>query len=169
MPDEVDHVSYRAARAADARAVTEYHQACWVQAFAALLEPGVVDELDPWRMLPVFDLWFDEEQTAVSTTIAEVGGAPVGHATVGGNEVVHLFVHPAHWGKGIGRRLLAGAEQRIASAGFDDAVLHTIVGNEPALALYRGAGWTVTDETTSFDGWGFAYDEHVLRKDLSTR
>jgi ribosomal protein S18 acetylase RimI-like enzyme len=54
----------------------------------------------------------------------------------------------------------------LAEAGHREVELHTIVGNEPALALYRSAGWVVTDRLVHNDTDGLVYDEHVLVKRL---
>jgi ribosomal protein S18 acetylase RimI-like enzyme len=64
----------------------------------------------------------------------------VGHITVEGNEIVHLFIDADHQGEGTGRRLLGVGEQLIVEHGFHGAELHTMVGNEPALGLYASAG-----------------------------
>ncbi|MFJ9041969.1 GNAT family N-acetyltransferase [Streptomyces sp. NPDC102406] len=56
-------------------------------------------------------------------------------------EVVKLMVHHSTRGKGLGRTLLATAEQAAADAGITLLVLDTETGS-PAENLYRGAGWT---------------------------
>jgi ribosomal protein S18 acetylase RimI-like enzyme len=159
-------VVLRAPVPADASVVAEYHHRCWVLAFSSLLEPGVVAALDPKRRLWLFERWFAPDQDEVSTVVAEVDGAVVGHTTVGGHEVIHLFVDPDHWGRGIGRLLLAEAERLLTEAGVAQAELHTMVGNTPALELYDRAGWTLTDRIVHSEMEDVAYDEHVLTKDL---
>jgi ribosomal protein S18 acetylase RimI-like enzyme len=160
-------VVLRAPVPADAPVVAEYHHRCWVLAFSSLFEPGVVAGLDPRRRLWLFELWFAPDQDEVTTVVAEVDGTVVGHATVGGKEVIHLFVDPDHWGRGIGRMLLAEAERRLAAAGVAQAELHTMVGNAPAIELYERAGWTLTDRIVHSEVEDVAYDEHVLTKDLA--
>jgi hypothetical protein len=44
--------------------------------------------------------------------------------------------------------------------------LHTVVGNEPTIALYRSAGWVLTDHVVTSVDYGMVYDEHVLLKTL---
>ena len=46
---------------------------------------------------------------AAETWIAESEGQPVGFLSLMGSEIGALFVHPGHWGKGIGQALLAKA------------------------------------------------------------
>ena len=60
-----------------------------------------------------------------------------------------------------------GAVYRSSLNGHAVAVLHTLVGNTPAIALYEAQGWVVTDETHIEDlPNGSTYTEHVLRKPL---
>lgn len=55
-------------------------------------------------------------------------------------EVVKLAVHRDHRGQGLGRRLLATAEQAAAAAGVTVLLLDTETGSA-ADHLYRSAGW----------------------------
>ncbi|MEU4464734.1 GNAT family N-acetyltransferase [Streptomyces sp. NPDC024017] len=56
-------------------------------------------------------------------------------------ELVKLMVHPDARGRGLGRRLLATAEDAAAAAGVTLLHLDTETGS-PAEHLYRSAGWT---------------------------
>ncbi|KUN80668.1 acetyltransferase [Streptomyces bungoensis] len=56
-------------------------------------------------------------------------------------ELVKLMVHRSARGQGLGRRLLATAEEAAASAGITLLHLDTETGS-PAEHLYRTAGWT---------------------------
>ncbi|WP_030248522.1 GNAT family N-acetyltransferase [Streptomyces sp. NRRL S-455] len=56
-------------------------------------------------------------------------------------ELVKLMVRPDARGRGLGRRLLATAEDAAASAGVTLLHLDTETGS-PAERLYRSAGWT---------------------------
>lgn len=56
-------------------------------------------------------------------------------------ELVKLMVHRSARGQGLGRRLLATAEEAAASAGLTLLHLDTETGS-PAEHLYRTAGWT---------------------------
>lgn len=164
-----DGYRLRPARPSDAVTIAHYHHHCWVEAFTPLLEPGVVAQMDPEGKLPRFRRWLSPGSgftTVVAVTVAD--DRAVAHVSVEHHEVVHLFVDPDHWGRGLGRVLLGSGERVIVDAGHDRAELHTMVGNVGALALYRSAGWTVTDRIVHNDqGGGVVYDEHVLVKDLT--
>jgi GNAT superfamily N-acetyltransferase len=56
-------------------------------------------------------------------------------------ELVKLMVHRSARGRGLGRRLLATAEEAAAAAGITLLHLDTETGS-PAERLYRSAGWT---------------------------
>jgi ribosomal protein S18 acetylase RimI-like enzyme len=163
---EQEKVRFRTGLVDDAETIAEYHHRCWRTSFAALLEPGTVERMDPSGKLDRLRFWLSAE-SAMTTEVATNNNVVVGHVTVEGNEVVHLFVDPLHHGLGIGRRLLGRGERLLAQAGNVDAELHTIVGNEPAIGLYRSAGWRLTDRLVHSEHDGVAYHEHVLVKDLA--
>ena len=83
--------------------------------------------------------------------IAELDGAIAGFATVlprddGAAELEDLFVDPAAWGLGIGRRLVAEAERRAAALGA--RALHVVAGDR-ARPFYERCGFRVTGPMTT--------------------
>ncbi|NOX28639.1 MAG: GNAT family N-acetyltransferase [Actinobacteria bacterium] len=110
--------------------------------------------------------WFRPE-SEFETRVAVVGGAPVGHFTVKGHQLVHLFVEPEHQGMGLGRHLLGEGEAMIVAGGHSDFELHARVENLAAIAFYQKAGWTVTGRLIHTVEHGISYDEHVLTKHRS--
>lgn len=56
-------------------------------------------------------------------------------------EVKRMFVHPAHRGFGLGRRLLAALETFAAQAGYRELWLETGTGQPEAMALYATTGY----------------------------
>jgi GNAT superfamily N-acetyltransferase len=161
-------VTFRPADPADAPAVAAYHRRCWLSTFAPLLDQSVAIATDPTRLLARWEQRLDPG-SPMTTVVADLDGQPIGHTAVQGNELVNLFVDPDHWRRGLGRALLAEGEALLAAAGHREVELHTIVGNEPALALYRSAGWTVTDRLVHHADRpdGLVFDEHVLVKQLA--
>lgn len=157
--------SFRFAGLDDADDIAAYHHRCWVEAFSDLLDPGVVAAMDPLGKVDRWRSWLSPGSGFV-TVVAGVDGHSVGHVTVNGCELVHLFIDPDHQGGGLGRSLLAVGEALIAVGAHSTAELQTIVGNQPAIGLYRSAGWTVTDALVHNDHDGVVYDEHVLTKNL---
>lgn len=149
----------------DAAAIADYHLRASRLSFETLLTAGTYDGAPP--RLERFTEWLQAD-SEFSTTVADVDGTAVGHVTISGNEVVHLFIDPDHQGLGLGRRLLATGEAMLADAGYDDIELHTMIGNAPAIALYESAGWVVTDGVIDNEHDGVAYREHVLVKHLGS-
>jgi ribosomal protein S18 acetylase RimI-like enzyme len=82
--------------------------------------------------------WF-QPGSEFETRVAVVDGAPIGHVTVRGHQLVHLFVEPDHQKMGLGRRLLGHGEAMIAAAGHTDFELHARVENLAAIAFYENA------------------------------
>jgi GNAT superfamily N-acetyltransferase len=86
--------------------------------------------------------------------VAEEDGAIVGavsyaqatvtrtdHTPIPGRAHVNaVFVHPAHWRKGIARTLLDAAEAAMGEQGYHEAQLWTLEGS-PAEQLYGALGW----------------------------
>jgi ribosomal protein S18 acetylase RimI-like enzyme len=56
-------------------------------------------------------------------------------------EMFLLFVDPAHAGRGVGRALLAAADDAMRDAGREEAFLFVHERNERALAVYAAAGY----------------------------
>jgi GNAT superfamily N-acetyltransferase len=74
-------------------------------------------------------------------------------------EVYELYVDPAAQGRGGGARLLEGAEDWLAEAGYGRAELSTLAANERAQAFYEARGWTATGQVDHVDLGVVAFDE----------
>jgi GNAT superfamily N-acetyltransferase len=78
--------------------------------------------------------------------LAVSGETPVGcgglrRLTPATGEVKRLYVRRAARGRGVGRALLTGLEDRAADLGFEELRLDTDGGVPAALALFRSAGF----------------------------
>ena len=67
------------------------------------------------------------------------GGACLGLVSVQEDLIENLYVAPAHWHEGIGRRLLAFAESLCAQPR-----LYVLSNNERAIRIYMSAGYRFT-------------------------
>jgi ribosomal protein S18 acetylase RimI-like enzyme len=69
-------------------------------------------------------------------------------------EMFLLFVHPAFAGRGIGRALLAAADEALRSAGCSESFLFVHEQNERAIAVYSAAGYRPdgADRVSDFRG-----------------
>jgi ribosomal protein S18 acetylase RimI-like enzyme len=159
----VDSFEIRAATPADAGAVADYHHRCFTKTYSSQLLAGGLEAPDPACTRQQLHDWFLPE-SEFETRVAVVDGAPIGHVTVSGHHLVHLFVEPHHQNMGLGRHLLAQGEAMIAAGGHTDFELHARVENLAAIAFYEKAGWTVTDRLIHTVEHGISYDERVLIK-----
>ena len=156
----MDALEVRAATPADADAVEDYHHRCFTKTYSLQLLAGEFEA--PYRagMRQQLHDWFLPEP-GVETRVAIVDGAAIGHVTVSGHRLVHLFVNPDHHKAGVGTRLLELGEAMIAALGHTDFELHARVENLAAIAFYEKAGWTVTDRLIHTVEHGISYNERV--------
>lgn len=159
----MDPIELRPATPDDADAVEAYHARCFDKTYATQLLAGDIESPDRDGMRRQFRDWFQPD-TDVDTQLVVVDGVPIAHFTVSGHRLVHLFIEPAHQGKGLGRQLLAMVELTLVEAGYTEFELHTRVDNVAAIAFYEKAGWTVTGPVIHTVEHGISYDEHVLVK-----
>lgn len=159
----MDAIEVRAATPDDADAVADYHDRCFAKSYSSQLLAGELETPDPEGTRQQLQDWF-RPGSEFETRVAVVDGVPIGHFTVYGHQLVHLFVEPGHQGMGLGRHLLAQGEAMIAADGHTDFELHARVDNLAAIAFYETAGWTVTDRLIHTVEHGIGYDEHVLTK-----
>jgi ribosomal protein S18 acetylase RimI-like enzyme len=73
-------------------------------------------------------LWLDTTSSAVS-----------GH-------IRHIQVVDAHWGRGVGRRIMEDAIALCRAAGMRSLTLNVTKSNERAMRLYAGLGFTIMDQ-----------------------
>ena len=151
----------RAATPADAHAVADYHHRCFMETYASQVLAGELQVPDSAATRQQLHDRFLPE-SGFETRVAVVDGVPIGHVTVSGHHLVHLFVEPNHQNMGLGTHLLAQGEAMIAAGGHADFELHARVDNLGAIAFYEKAGWTVTDRVIHTVEHGISYEERVL-------
>ena len=162
----MDAVELRAAGPADADAVEDYHHRCFLSTYAEHLAAGSFAPPDRAGTRQQLRDWFLPGSDC-ETVVAVDGGRPIGHVTVSGTRLVHLFVEPGRQGRGLGRLLLGRGEAMLAAHGHADVELHARVENVQALAFYVSQGWTVTDRLIRTVEHGISYDERVLVKRIA--
>ncbi len=96
-------------------------------------------------------------------------GFALGRHVAGEAELLTLAVAPERHRHGFGRRLLALFEAEARALGASRGFLEVAADNRPALALYRGAGWTDRGRRAGYYARapGPAADALVLGKDLA--
>jgi ribosomal protein S18 acetylase RimI-like enzyme len=150
---ERQEIEIRAAVAADAPAIGVVFDAAvragWSYLGELVAEPLFTPE--DWERLVAEHAPPNVLLVAVDENDAVVGYTAV-HPKDG--EMFLLFVHPAHAGRGVGRTLLAAADDALCAAGCRQAFLYVHERNERALAVYAAAGYRPdgSDRVSDFRG-----------------
>jgi ribosomal protein S18 acetylase RimI-like enzyme len=139
----------RRATGFDADAIGRVQVETWRTAYADLLPQETIDAFDVSARQALWREGLGRAPRPGSATFVAlvddevVGFAAVGasHSEDGAGELYAIYVHPAHWGHGAGRALIARSEASLRESGFPTAVLWVLEGNERAERFYRAAGW----------------------------
>jgi ribosomal-protein-alanine acetyltransferase len=108
----------------------------------------------------------------VAPLVAEARGRVAGFALVhfhgGAARLLTIDVSPEARGNGLGRALLAGAEEEAVRAGCGSIGLEVRVGNAEAIALYESAGYARTRRIHDYypEGPGGTEDAYEMEKPL---
>ncbi len=134
----MDEVLLREYQPADFEALHRIDQACY--------PPGIAYTR---RMLR----WFLAQQGCICL-VAELDGEPVGFlVAIGERTVGHIVtidVLERHRRRGLGTRLLAEAERRLAAAGVRTIELETATTNHAAIAFWRKHGYRTSGVLRSY-------------------
>lgn len=142
----------RAPVPADSAALGRLHAETWHAAYAGLLPDRVLADVTVEARTAFWE-WLlaggGSERSAVLVA-CDPAGAPVGFAIAGpcrdsdmpeAGEVYAVYVAREHWGLGAGPELIEGAHKALRDAGFAEAVLWVLVGNDRACRFYERHGW----------------------------
>jgi GNAT superfamily N-acetyltransferase len=142
-------IQIREATVVNANAIAEVHVASWRVAYPGILPAAYLDSLsvdaraDRWhRSLAAGRprvLIADVDNTLVGWIA--FGPSRDGDKDAGWGEIEALYVLPAHWGAGVGRRLMECARRKLTEAGFTDVLLWVLAANEHARAFYSQVGF----------------------------
>lgn len=111
---------------------------------------------DPKAFVPLNEEPEAEELRHSTVLVAQDDDEVIGFSAVDDNYLGWLYVHPDHYHKGIGRRLLQEALQLVSG----EAWTTVLAGNRPAIALYRSEGF---DEVARFESDNEGYPCTCLR------
>jgi ribosomal protein S18 acetylase RimI-like enzyme len=153
-------VEIRLASVDDAPALARVHVDAWQAAYRGLVPDSFLRRFTyEWRKKR-----FRQSLAAHAeeTYAVEVGGEIVGLLTVGTardadldarrtGEIWGIYLAPAYWRRGIGRRLVAEAERMLRSRGYDEAVLWVLADNGQARQFYKAVGFTFDGQSKEID------------------
>ena len=155
----------RAPVSADSGALGRLHAETWHAAYTGLLPDRVLADVTVeartafWER--VLAEGISDRRTVLVSCDGDSGGdgdsdgTPVGFVFTGpcrdaetpeAGEVYAIYVARAHWGRGAGPELIEGAHEALRGAGFDEAFLWVLAGNDRACRFYERHGWQ-TDGT----------------------
>jgi ribosomal protein S18 acetylase RimI-like enzyme len=152
----------------DAEAVARVHVETWRAAYPHLLPRdrlmglSVDGRVEMFRRRPPL--------------VAELDGEIVGFVAVGAGkdpdsdgELYAIYVHPDHWGTGVGRALIAAGENRLHELGHAEAILWVLEDNPRARQFYEAAGWSRDGMKRPIEIFGIEVPEVRYRKTLDRR
>ncbi len=164
----------RPAAAADARAIARVHVETWREAYAHVFPAEYLATLSIDDRAALAERLLSEN--AETIFVAELEGRIVGFASGGPSrdedteaapgEVYAIYVEPAAWGIGAGRRLLERLEAALRQRGLDEATLWVLEDNPRARRFYEAAGWRYDGGREIFSRAGVDAWEIRYRKQL---
>lgn len=147
----IGRVRIRPAIVGDAAQIAELHVRSWQAGYAGLVPQQLLDGIDlAGRLTRWKELLRETDWPRSGTLVAEEDGRLVGFARLcpergtarsTGGEVAAFHVTPARWREGIGRTLIRVALAQLANAGFGNAILWVVYGNDRAMHFYEAMGW----------------------------
>lgn len=132
----------------DLGAIAEVHIQAWRAAYRGLVPDAVLDQRS---IESCEDLWRDALASGEpALLLARSGDDCVGFIAYGAArdddagprcaEIWTLYLHPDHWGRGLGRQLWQAACQALVDKGIDTVFLWVVTGNHRAIAFYHAMG-----------------------------
>ncbi|EHK88143.1 N-acetyltransferase family protein [Saccharomonospora azurea] len=144
-------VAVRFASLADAEAIGRIHVESWRAAYARLLPADFLAGLSIAQRQAAWRRQLTAGESAAPVVVVTEGGTVTGFACVsasrdedasaGTGELQSLYLDPAMWGRGLGRRLHASALAVLREGGCLRATLWVLEGNARARRFYERAGW----------------------------
>lgn len=155
----MSETSLRRSRLGDIDPLAELHVRSWQVGYQGLIPADLLAGLDPgWRARQRRESWGDPDHSHVRELVAERDGRVVGFVShgpyrtdheagwrsvdpSGGGEVYGLYVHPDHWGVGVGGRLLEAAVADLLESRLTPVRVWTLHGNTRAIRFYQRHGF----------------------------
>ncbi|HWB21899.1 MAG TPA: GNAT family N-acetyltransferase [Gaiellaceae bacterium] len=161
----------RTATGSDAEAVERIRVRGWQTAYRHVFPPDELDQLQAdWSR---WQRRFETPPAGWAIFVAETDEGVVGFVAVGpsrdrtpGGELYAIYVDPDSWSTGVGRALIARAEERLAEE-YDEATLWVLDENPRARRFYEAAGWAPDGASKREERLGVAALEVRYYKRLS--
>lgn len=142
-------VIIRPATLDDALAIAEVHVISWRQAYRGLMPATFLEGLSVEEREA---LWSDSiTKNEPEILVVERDGAVAGFCAFGpcrdpgsmpsDYEIWAMYLHPAHWSRGLGRELWLASHNRIVEHGAKTVSLWVLADNERAIRFYHAMGF----------------------------
>lgn len=172
----MEHV-IRTASIDDADAIGAVVVRAWQAAYRGIMPDDYLDGLRAEQRAAMWQRVLAELRPDRWVRVLTVGDELVGFASCGPEfadvsdgetgELYAINLDPGHWGKGLGRALLADVTRGLADVGYHTAVLWVATGNERARRLYESEGWTAEGPARDAEILGVTVNEVRYRKPLN--
>lgn len=170
----------RPATVADAAAIGEISVLAWQAAYAGLLPDDFLRRLSIEARAQMWTDVLGGPDRSGTVLVVETAGCErhlAGFAGFGprrddaGSEAGQLYafyLHPRHWGRGLGKLLHDEVIRTFVDEGYRSAVLWVLATNERAQAFYRREGWFPdgATQTERVDGGAVTLEEVRFRRVL---
>jgi GNAT superfamily N-acetyltransferase len=141
-------VVVRRAVPADAPAMGRVHTDAWLWAYEGLIDPSMLARRDAARSTAMWQRVIAADTSIV--LVAERDGALVGFAGCGASrdedvagtgELYAIYIDPAAYRTWVGSALMARVLEELVAAGYDEAVVWVLEGNQRGRSFYERWGW----------------------------
>jgi GNAT superfamily N-acetyltransferase len=142
-----NRVMIRDANLVDAEGMAEVHVRSWQAVYVGLFPDEFLRGLSVRNRAEGWRRFISNSSDQRVALLVEEGERIVGFSSLGCSEdpsigeVYAIYLHPDHWGQGLGRELMEVTEARLKTMGFEEALLWVLEGNGLARRFYQAAGW----------------------------
>lgn len=140
---DAPEVLQRPARRDDAASIAAFHHRCWIEGYRGILPDELLAGLREEDRRALWEEALAEDLSIEPTTVFTVDDVPVAFARIDVPTITGVYVSPAWWRRGLGRRSVREGERLLREEGVEEADIWTLVGNDRAVALYESEGWVL--------------------------
>lgn len=139
----------------DCRSIAELHVEAWQHAYHGILPEQFLASLSVSEREAMWCRMVERQpsQLLVACVADEVfgfvafGASRDEDAPASQGEIWAIYVKPASWSEGVGRRLWLQAQQRLVAEEYKSVSLWVIAGNKRAVRFYERAGFVVEPQS----------------------
>jgi ribosomal protein S18 acetylase RimI-like enzyme len=141
-------MTYRQAIKSDAPAIAALHALSWQRTYRGDFPDHYLDHEAPAERREVWTARFSDTTTPMQVNVAETEEGLTGfccvfphHSPADGHLLDNLHVHPDHHGRGVGKRLMQRAAERLLEAKYGGKIfLWVLTTNTASIGFYEHLG-----------------------------